>query len=180
MLQGIFGGLASWGPDFIRLGVAFTFILHGYPKLFGPKPGPKGFAGYIGSMGFPSPLFFAYAAGITEFVGGVCILLGFLTRFWALVGAIEFLTIILKVKWSKGFLISNEGWEWDWAILMMLLSLLVTGPGRVARCSMSGNANIDATCIARHRSADGYWFSRRRRRLFGWRAASAAPGPRTR
>src|SRR5438132_1062974 len=102
MLQGIFGGLASWGPDFIRLGVAFTFILHGYPKLFGPKPGPKGFAGYV---------------------GGVCILLGFLTRFWALVGAIEFLAIILKVKWSKGFLISNEGWEWDWAILMMLLSL---------------------------------------------------------
>src|SRR5437879_1971983 len=95
MLQGIFGGLASWGPDFIRLGVAFTFILHGYPKLFGPKPGPKGFAGYLGSMGFPSPLFFAYAAGITEFVGGVCILLGFLTRFWALVGAIEFLTRIL-------------------------------------------------------------------------------------
>jgi putative oxidoreductase len=132
MLQGIFGGLASWGPDFIRLGVAFTFILHGYPKLFGPKPGPKGFAGYVGSMGFPSPLFFAYAAGITEFVGGVCILLGFLTRFWALLGAIEFLTIILKVKWSKGFLISNEGWEWDWAILMMLLSLLVTGPGRLA------------------------------------------------
>jgi uncharacterized membrane protein YphA (DoxX/SURF4 family) len=48
------------------------------------------------------------------------------------VGAIEFLAIILKVKWSKGFLISNEGWEWDWAILMMLLSLLVTGPGRLA------------------------------------------------
>jgi predicted RNA-binding Zn ribbon-like protein len=36
---------------------------------------------------------------------------------------------------------------------------------------MSVDANIDATCIARHRSADGYWFSRRGRRLFGWRAA---------
>src|SRR5690349_18323514 len=51
---------------------------------------------------------------------------------------------------------------------------------RIARCSMSVDANIDATCIARHRSADGYWFSRRGRRLFGWHAASAAPGPGTR
>ena len=32
-------------------------------------------------------------------------------------------------------------------------------PGRVARCSMSVDASIDAICIARHRSADGYWFA---------------------
>ena len=32
--------------------------------------------------------------------------------------------------------------------------------GRVALCSMSVDASIDATCIARHRSADGYWFPR--------------------
>src|SRR2546425_12506797 len=81
MLQGIFGGLASWGPAFIRLGGAFTFILHGHPKLFGPKPGPKGFAGYLGSMGFPNPLVMAYAAGITDFIGGAGILLGVLMRF---------------------------------------------------------------------------------------------------
>src|SRR5262249_20803262 len=27
----------------------------------------------------------------------------------------------------------------------------------IACCSMSVDASIDATCIARHRSADGYW-----------------------
>ena len=39
--------------------------------------------------------------------------------------------------------------------------------GQLARCSMSVDidASIDATCIARHRSADGYWFSWRRRLL---------------
>ncbi len=36
-----FGSLASWGPDFLRLGAGVILIMHGYPKLFGPKPGPK-------------------------------------------------------------------------------------------------------------------------------------------
>jgi putative oxidoreductase len=132
MLQQWFGGLASWGPDFLRLGAGVIFIMHGYPKLFGPKPGPKGFAGYLQSMGFSPPLLWAYVVGIAEFVGGVCLILGFLTRFWALVLAIQFLVIILRVKWAKGLDMGKGGFEYDWALLMMALSLLVTGPGRVA------------------------------------------------
>jgi putative oxidoreductase len=69
---------------------------------------------------------------ITELVGGGCLLIGFFTRLAALVVAIEFLVIILKIKWSKGFLLSEGGWEWDWALLAMMLSLLLTGPGRLA------------------------------------------------
>ncbi len=132
MLDALFGGLASWGPDFIRLGLAFTFILHGYPKLFGPQPGPGGFSQYLEGMGVRPSLFMAYVVGCVEFFGGICLLLGFLTRLAALLLAIEFLVVILKVKWSKGFTMDKGGWEWDWALLMMAVSLLVTGPGRVA------------------------------------------------
>ncbi len=132
MLDGLFSGLASWGPTLLRLGAGITLVVHGYPKLFGPQPGPKGFAGYLKSLGFPSPLLGAYAVGVAEFAGGICLLLGFLTRLAALVLAIQFLIIILKVKWSKGFLLSKGGWEWDWALLTMMVSLLLTGPGRLA------------------------------------------------
>jgi len=132
MLDSIFGGLASWGPDLLRLGVGIIFVVHGYPKLFGSQPGPKGFAGHLQGMGFRPPLFWAYVAALAELVGGICLLIGFLTRLAALVLAIEFLVIILRVKWSKGFLSSKGGWEFDWALLTMVISLLVTGPGRLA------------------------------------------------
>jgi putative oxidoreductase len=132
MLATLFGNLASWGPDFLRLSVGPTMIVHGYPKLFGPQPGPKGFSQHLQSLGFSSPLVWAYVVGCAEFFGGICLLIGFLTRLAAFILAIEFLVIILKVKWSKGFVLSKGGWEWDWALLAMLLSLLVTGPGRVA------------------------------------------------
>jgi putative oxidoreductase len=132
VLVSMFGGLALWGPVVLRLGAGITMVVHGHPKMFGLEPGPKGFAGYLKSLGFPNPLFWAYVVGVTEFVGGICLLLGLLTRLAALVIAIEFLVIIVKVKWSKGFLMSKGGWEWDWALLTMAVSLLLTGPGRLA------------------------------------------------
>ncbi len=132
MLQHWFGGLASWGPDFLRLGAGVIFIMHGSPKLFGPKPGVKGFAGYLQSLGFAPPLVWAWVVAIAEFVGGVCLIVGFLTRFWALVLAIQLLVIIFRVKWAKGLDMGKGGWEYDWVLLMTALSLLVTGPGRAA------------------------------------------------
>jgi putative oxidoreductase len=126
------GRYVPWGPDLLRLGAGITFVVHGYPKLFSTEPGPKGFSGYLQSLGIKPSLPWAYVVGISEFVGGVCLLLGFVTRLAALVLAIEFLVIILRVKWNKGFLLSKGGWEWDWALLTMLVSLLLTGPGRLA------------------------------------------------
>jgi putative oxidoreductase len=126
------GAYAAWGPTLIRLGAACTLVAHGYPKLFGPQPGPKGFAGYLKNLGIPNPMLMSYVVGIAEFVGGGCLLIGLFTRLAALVVAIQFLVIILKVKWSKGFLLSEGGWEWDWTLLAMMLSLLLTGPGRLA------------------------------------------------
>ena len=126
------GSYAAWGPTLIRLGACITFVVHGYPKLVGAQPGPKGFAGYLKGMGVPSPALMAYVVGIAELAGGLCLLIGLFTRLAALVLAIEFVVIILKVKWDKGFLLANGGWEWDWALLAMMLSLLLTGPGHLA------------------------------------------------
>ncbi len=124
--------LAAWGPVVLRLGAGVTVVVHGYPKLFGPQPGPRGFAQYLQSLGFTPSLFWAYVVAVVEFVGGIFLLGGFLTQLTALLLAIEFLVIILRVKRSKGFLLQNGGWEWDWALLTMTVALLLTGPGRWA------------------------------------------------
>ena len=125
-------GLATWGPVLLRLGGGVTFVVHGYPKLFGSQPGPKGFARYLQSTGFAPPLFWAYVVGVVEFTGSIFLLAGLLTRVAALLLAIEFLLIIVRVKWSKGFLSQTGGWEWDWALLTMMAALVLTGPGRWA------------------------------------------------
>lgn len=60
-----------------RIFLALLFIVGGFGKLAG---GPANFAGYLGSLGFPAPLFFAWATIAVELLGGLAILLGFQTR----------------------------------------------------------------------------------------------------
>src|SRR5438105_15084335 len=112
-----FGHYAAWGALFLRLGAGITLTVHGHPKLFGPQPGPKGFAQYLKSLGIGGPGTMAYVVAIAEFVGGICLIGGFLTRLAALVIALEVPVILLQVLSFKVFHMPARGWAWDWALL---------------------------------------------------------------
>lgn len=58
---------------FTGLAMAFT---HGIGKV----PPPDMLVQGVASIGFPMPGLFAWAAGLSEFVGGILLALGFLTR----------------------------------------------------------------------------------------------------
>ena len=58
---------------FVGLALAFG---HGLGKL----PPSEGFLAGVVEMGFPAATMFAWAAGLSEFVGGLCIALGLMTR----------------------------------------------------------------------------------------------------
>jgi putative oxidoreductase len=60
-----------------RILLALLFVISGYGKLAG---GPANFAGYLGQMGFPGPLFFAWATTALELLGGLAIAVGLATR----------------------------------------------------------------------------------------------------
>jgi putative oxidoreductase len=62
------------------LGIAF---LHGYGKVFGGRM--EGFSEGVAKMGFPIPHFFAWASALSEFLGGILIVLGLGTRVAAFV-----------------------------------------------------------------------------------------------
>lgn len=49
---------------------------HGLGKL----PPSEQLVGGVASMGFPAPVFFAWCAGLSEFVGGILIALGLFTQ----------------------------------------------------------------------------------------------------
>ena len=61
----------------LRVGVGLTMAFaHGLGKI----PPSEGFIGAIGMLGFPVPVVFAWAAALSEFLGGLFIAVGVLTR----------------------------------------------------------------------------------------------------
>ncbi|HEY4497848.1 MAG TPA: DoxX family protein [Candidatus Paceibacterota bacterium] len=134
---------ASYGPLLLRLALAAVFIVHGYPKLFA-KTMPDGSrhggitatAGFFESIGIRPAKFLAVVVGVVEFFGGILLIAGFGVQIIALLLAINMLVAIWKVKFKMGFAGGPAspagGWEFDFVLLIMALSLLVLGPGAYA------------------------------------------------
>lgn len=59
----------------VGFGLALAFA-HGLSKI----PPSEGFVGATAALGFPLPTLFAWAAGLSEFVGGLLLAVGLLTR----------------------------------------------------------------------------------------------------
>ncbi len=132
MLTAIFSPYVGFVPLVLRLALSIILIRHGWPKLFGPNPGLKGFAGWLGSMGFPFPIFWALVVALLEVVGGVALALGFLTQWVALLVVIEFAVIMLTVKMKQKF--SEK--EFDLLIFAAALALVILGSGSISLDSL--------------------------------------------
>src|ERR1700722_16346992 len=72
--------LTEWGVFFLRLTLGFIFLMHGGQKVLGWFGGHQlaDSAAGIAKMGIPSAL--AYLSILTEFVGGILLIIGALTR----------------------------------------------------------------------------------------------------
>jgi len=72
---------SDWGFFFLRIGIGFMFILHGFPKI---TAGIETW-NYLGqSMSFlgigSGYTFFGFLAAFSEAIGGLFLILGLLTR----------------------------------------------------------------------------------------------------
>lgn len=112
-----------FGPLPIRILVGIAFMAHGYPKLIDIA----GTQGFFSQIGLPAEL--AVLIGLLEFVGGLVLILGVLTRISSALLVGDMIGAILIVKISKGFV---GGYELDLLLLAGAASLLITGPGRVS------------------------------------------------
>jgi putative oxidoreductase len=137
------GGGSNWGTLIPRFVLGIVFVFHGGQKLFGLFGGEPGtidnLAGFIASWGWPLPRVQAYAVGVTEFFGGACLLLGLMTRFWALGLAVTMAVAALKVHWPNGFGglpaeagSVKPGWEYNFVLGVLALSLAVQGGGALS------------------------------------------------
>ena len=113
----------SIGLAVLRVAVAAVFINHGRQKLF-----VYGFAGVTGAftqMGVPFPGIMGPLIGLLEFFGGIALLLGILTRLFAVGFVCDMLGAILLVQMKRGF----SAYELEFMLLGSSLALALTGAG---------------------------------------------------
>ena len=109
----------------VRVIVGVIFAAHGAQKLFGAFGG-AGLAETVKTMG--SPL--GYLVTIGEFFGGLGLVVGFLTRFSAASLIVIMIGAIVTVHGQNGFFQKNNGFEYNLALIGLLLPTLLCGPGR--------------------------------------------------
>ena len=124
----------------LRLVLGVIFIGHGAQKLFGSFGGPglKGTAGFFEQLGIKPPYLMAVLAGLAEVVGGILVILGFLTPLatLALIGVM--IVAVLTVHLKNGFFVTNGGYEFNLALAGMALTLLIIGAGAYSLDSALG------------------------------------------
>ncbi len=108
----------------VRVIVGVIFAAHGAQKLLGAFGG-LGLAETVKMMG---PL--GYLVTIGEFFGGLGLVVGFLTRFSAASLIVIMIGAIAMVHGKNGFFLDKGGFEYNLALIGLLVPILLVGPGR--------------------------------------------------
>jgi putative oxidoreductase len=129
--------MRPYGLAALRLCVGAVFLAHGAQKLFGAWDGPglAGTAELFATLGLTPAYPLATLTALAEFGGGVLLILGGLTRWVALVLAIEMGVAVWKVHYLNGFFLNSPrgpGIEFCMVLIGALLCLMLTGPGAVS------------------------------------------------
>ena len=115
------------GLALLRLGVGGVMAAHGAQKLF--VYGFGGVTGAFAGMGVPLPGITGPLVALVEFLGGLALAAGLLTRVTAAGLAVVMLGAMLLVHLPGGFFAPN-GIEFALTLCIGALALVLTGAGR--------------------------------------------------
>lgn len=127
-------GMQPWGIFLVRLVLGVAMLYHGWPKVI-PVGGPfhhhattaiDHYTHFVSGLGLPPWL--GYVSALTELIGGALLIIGFFTRFAALMVAINMAVALIYVDARRGYVTS----EYPIALLSMAILVLLTGAGAVA------------------------------------------------
>jgi putative oxidoreductase len=118
----------------LRVIVGVIFAAHGAQKMFGlfGGPGLKAMVDMMGTLG--------YFICVGEFLGGLGLIFGFLSRFSAASLIVIMIGAIVLVHGRNGFFLGyaptdqlqTSGFEYCVALIGLLAPILICGPGRFA------------------------------------------------
>jgi len=125
------------GLAILRVVLGVTFVAHGSPKLF--QGGVGGLGGMLGQIGVPLPDVVAWLVALTEFFGGVALIVGLVVTPVALLLSLHMLMGIILVHAPAGWYVLGSqaqhppgGVEFNVLLIAGLLTLVLAGPGAAA------------------------------------------------
>ena len=115
----------------LRIVVGLGFAAHGAQKLFGwfGGHGIEGTAGFFDQIGLRPARAHAWAAGVTEFGGGLLIALGLGVPFAAAALIAVMTAAILTVHLHNGFFNAENGYEYNLELAAAVFALAGIGAG---------------------------------------------------
>lgn len=113
--------ITYWG---IRASIGVIFFVYGIQK-FDPI-----WQQHLVNFGLPPELQIPVA--LAETIGGIFLIVGFMTRVTGAIFSIIMLDAIFHIRWENGFFIAQGGWDYDLALLAMNLLVIATGPGKIS------------------------------------------------
>lgn len=137
LIQNILATHPNPGYSLVRLTLGLVLFPHGAQKLLGLFGG----YGYSGTMDLLTthlglPAIVAFCVILIEFFGSLSLILGFLSRFWALSIAGMFVGIILTTQLQHGFFMNwfgnqaGEGYEYSLLVIGLAHAIVVNGSGK--------------------------------------------------
>src|SRR3979411_732458 len=139
----------DYGITILRLVLGCVFFAHGGQKVLGWFGG-YGFSGTMGffthQMGIPAPL--AFLAIMAEFLGGLGLVFGFLTRIAAFGVFCNMLVAVFMVHGQFGFFANwtgqqkGEGIEYHLLAIAITLAIMIAGAGAMSvDAALSGQSS---------------------------------------
>jgi putative oxidoreductase len=112
----------------VRVAVGWNLLMHGWPKLMHLPLSDATVKAYA-DLGLSLPAFWAWASLSIETLGGIALILGLFTRFFAAAVAIEML-VIACAYWGNGFGWMHRGYEYVllWGLVAFAIALRGGGP----------------------------------------------------
>jgi putative oxidoreductase len=130
MYPGLAGFYETWTPiagTLARVVVGAMFLMHVSVKF---KIGAAAVAANImAKNGIEPALLCAYIVMALETVGGVCLIIGLFTRFFAAALAVEMLVALLFVHLAKGYAAGGGGYEYVLLIGAVCFVIAMRGGG---------------------------------------------------
>lgn len=122
------GGMESYGATVLRVVLGVIYIMHAYLAVF--VYGPSGMTAFQQSRGIPFPELGTWYVIVAHGLGGICLVLGVLVRWAALINVPAMAGALFFVHLHQGFFMGKDGgYEYVLLVLGATIAQALLGAG---------------------------------------------------